>query len=167
MDRPEHHRPGVDPDPHGKAFDAPSLGDLVRVGGDLLGDGESSPDGPLGVVLVRDRRAEQRQHAVAGQILHRAAETLDGVDDPGDGLAHDQADLFRVEPFGEGCGSNQVGEQRGHDLALFPDRCGRVGLGRGRGWGRGTRSRWLRHGRSILAVRVVENIGRRYPRPEP
>ena len=44
---------------------------------DRVEDAESRADGALGVVLVRDRRAEDRHHRVADELLDRAAEALD------------------------------------------------------------------------------------------
>ena len=63
----------------------------------LLGpvaDRERRPDRPLGVVLVRDRRAEDRHHRVADELLDRAAEPLElglqprvvGIEEGGDVL---------------------------------------------------------------------------------
>ena len=42
-----------------------------------LANRERCADGPLGVVLVRDRRAEQRHHGVADELLDRAAVALE------------------------------------------------------------------------------------------
>ena len=58
---------------------------------DLLDDPERGAHGALGVVLVGRRRAEQREHAVAGQVLDGAAERLDRADHARDGVADDRA----------------------------------------------------------------------------
>ena len=42
-----------------------------------VADRERGADGSLGVVLVRDRRAEDRHHRVADELLDRAAEALE------------------------------------------------------------------------------------------
>ena len=56
---------GVDPDP--------DLDPEPRIRGvelvDRLEEAKASPDGALGVVLVRDRRAEDRHHGVADELL--------------------------------------------------------------------------------------------------
>ena len=44
---------------------------------DRLQDPEGGAHGPLGVVLVRDRRAEDGHHGVADELLDRPAEALD------------------------------------------------------------------------------------------
>ena len=53
-------------------------------------NGERGPDGALGVVLVRDRRAEEREDAVTGELRERAAEALDL-------LAHQPHDVVEEE----------------------------------------------------------------------
>ena len=65
------------------------------------------------------RRSEQREDAVPGQVLDRAAERLDHVHDPGHRLAHDELDLLRVEAFAERGRADEVGEERRDHLALL------------------------------------------------
>src|SRR5207245_2614137 len=97
--RPPHHCSRTPPLSRGDPLNAPPLRHFGRVFVDLSNDGEGGPDGSLRVVFVGDGRAEQREHAVAGEILDRAAESFDGLDDPRHGLAHDEADLLRVQPL--------------------------------------------------------------------
>ena len=66
-----------------------------------LEDGERGANGALGVVLVRDRRAEERDDRVADELLDRAAEALE----LGRGAARSRAssrasDVFGVELLG-------------------------------------------------------------------
>ena len=42
-----------------------------------VADRERRADGALGIVLVRDRRAEERHHRVADELLDRAAVALE------------------------------------------------------------------------------------------
>ena len=42
-----------------------------------VADGERCPDGPLRIVLVRRRRAEERHHRVADELLDGATEALE------------------------------------------------------------------------------------------
>jgi hypothetical protein len=49
----------------------------VSAGGKLLPDRQRGPDGALGVVLVRDGRAEDRHHRVAHELRDRAAVPLE------------------------------------------------------------------------------------------
>ena len=65
------------------------------------------------------RRAEQRQHAVAGQILDGAAEALDRVHHPGDRVADHEAHLLGVELLAERGRADEVGRERRDDTALL------------------------------------------------
>ena len=60
-------------------------------------DPERGADRALGIVLVRDRRPEEREDTVAGEILHRSAERLDGLDHPPDRAAEDLAGVLGVQ----------------------------------------------------------------------
>jgi hypothetical protein len=112
----------MDPDADAEPGDVPSALDLAGVLLDLVPDADRGADGTLRVVLVRGRRAEEREHPVAGEILDRAAERLDRGDDPRDRLADDQLQLLGIEPFGERRGSDQVREHRRHHTALVAGR---------------------------------------------
>ena len=59
---------GVDRRPH-REVEAGVF--LVQLG-DRLEDPQRRPDGPLGVVLVRDRRAKDGHHGVADELLDGA-----------------------------------------------------------------------------------------------
>ena len=50
--------------------------------GDRVDDVERRPDGALRVVLVRHRRAPDRHHGVADELLHDAAVALNGLAGP-------------------------------------------------------------------------------------
>ena len=67
----------------------------------------------LRVVLVRDRRAEQREDAVAGEVLHHPAEALDDLTELPDGAADHLEDVLGIEARRQLGGSRDVGEQRG------------------------------------------------------
>jgi hypothetical protein len=121
-DLPDDHQAGMDPDADAEPGDVPSALDLAGVLVDLVPNADRGADGTLRVVLVRGRRAEQREHPVTGEILDRAAERLDRGDDPRDGLADDQLQLLGIEPFGERRGSDQVREHRRHHTALVAGR---------------------------------------------
>ena len=80
------------------------------------GDGQQNvqrrPRGPLGVILVRDRSPEERQHPVARKVLHIATEPLDLGHDPTDRLAHNELDLFILETLSQLSGPSEISEQR-------------------------------------------------------
>ena len=74
----------------------------------------------LGVILERGRRAEHRHHRVAGELLDRAAGELDlaahRVVEPLELDSH----ALRIAIAGERGRPDEVGEQDGDELALFP-----------------------------------------------
>jgi hypothetical protein len=87
-----------------------------------LAHGERGTDGALGVVLVRDGRAEDRHHRVADELLHRPAEALDlRPQAPVVGREHG-AHVLRVELLRSSGEADQIGEEDRYDLALFPRR---------------------------------------------
>ena len=74
----------------------------------------------LGVILERGRRAEHRHHRIAGELLDRAAGELDlgahRVVEPLELYPH----ALRIAVTGERGRPDEVGEQDGDELALFP-----------------------------------------------
>ena len=90
-------------------------------------DRQRSPDGALGIVLVRDRRAEQRHDGVADELLDRPAVVFELGAEPRVERRQERADILGIEALGSRCESDQVGEENADDLALL--------AGRGRGGG--------------------------------
>ena len=76
---------------------------------------------------MRDRRAEQRHHGVADELLHRAAEALQLRAQALVVRSEQRADVLGIHPFRPRCEADEVCEQHRHDLALLPG-----GLGHGR-----------------------------------
>ena len=95
------------------------LGLLVE---DPVADGERRADGALGVVLVRDRGAEDRHHGVADELLDRAAEALELVAEPSVVRAEQRAHLLGIHLLGARGEADEVGEEHRHDLALLEPR---------------------------------------------
>jgi hypothetical protein len=127
-DRAEDDRAGVDADSNREAVDAPARLDLRAVRGHLVGDSETGANGPLRIVLVGHRRSEEREDPVAGEILDRAAQSLNGGQHPGDRLADDQPHFLGVEPLPERGRPNDVSVECRHRLALFAHRRRRFGV---------------------------------------
>ena len=102
---------GHDPDP------GLELG-LVReaVGGDGRDELEAGPDGPLGVVLLGDRRAPDRHDGVADELLDDAP--VAGDDGPGElEVAREElSHLLGVAPLRERREADEVAEQH-RDMA--------------------------------------------------
>ena len=84
-------------------------------------DRERRAHRPLRIVLVGDRRAEQRHHRVADELLDRAAVVLQLLAQQrvvgSEGAAH----VLDVHPLAAAGEADQVGEQHRHHLALLAD----------------------------------------------
>ncbi len=100
-DGPHHHGAGLHADPDAESVDPPAPADLVGELAHLLHDPQPGEERALGVVLVGDRGAEEREHTVARQVLDRAAEGLDRSHDPADGFPDDEFQLLGLEAFPE------------------------------------------------------------------
>ena len=87
---------------------------------DPVADRERRAHRALGIVLVRDRRAEHRHHRVADELLHGAAALLELGAQPLVVRAQDRLDVLRVERLGARGEADEVGEEHRHDLALAP-----------------------------------------------
>jgi hypothetical protein len=92
----------------------------VRTSSDPVADGERRAHGALGVVLVRQRRAEDGHHRVADELLHRAAPLLELFAQTLVIRAENRLDILGVERLGTRGEPDEVREQDGYDLALAP-----------------------------------------------
>ena len=86
---------------------------------DRVADRERRAHRALGVVLVRDRRAEDGHHRVADELLDRAAVPLDLGAQLRVVRRERRADVLRVEPLGACRRADEVGEEDRHDLPLL------------------------------------------------
>ena len=93
-------------------------------------DRERRPHRPLRIVLVRDRRPEQRHHRIADELLHRAAEPLQLRTQPLVVRAQDRLHVLRVELLGTRGEPDQVGEQHRDDFPLLAGAFHAPSLGR-------------------------------------
>ena len=80
---------------------------------------EARPHRALGVVLVRQRGAEERHHVVADVLVHRAPVARDLGAQPHQGPVHQRLHLLGVHPLGHRRVARQVGEQHGDLAALL------------------------------------------------
>ena len=85
---------------------------------DAIANRERRPHGTLGVVFVRDRRAEDRHHRVADELLHGAAALFELGAEPLVVRPKDRLHVLGVERLGARREADQVGEQGGNDLTL-------------------------------------------------
>ena len=125
--------------------------------------------GSPSVVLVGDRSAEERHHAVAGELVDRALESVDGPHENREDTIEDAMPLLGVKALGEAHGIGQVGEEHADLLALsLEGALGGEDLFDEVAWGVGTR---VAHGRQRGAGRrerraagITELLARRVPR---
>ena len=111
---------GVDADPD---FQVESRIGLVELGDRVL-DRECGSHSPLGVVLVHDGRAEDRDHRVADELLDGAAEALQLVSHARVVRREDRPHVLGVERFRTRGRPDDVGEHHGDDLPLLVSRLG-------------------------------------------
>ena len=100
---------------------------------------EGGANGPLGVVLVGDRRAPDGHHRVADELLDGAAVAIDDLARHVEVAGQQLPDGLRVAAFGERREPDEVREED-RDEAAFGDGCG-LGPGRGHGRDGGRRAR--------------------------
>ena len=80
---------------------------------------ERGADGPLGVVLVRRRRAEHRDDGVADELLDGAAVPLELAPERLVVAAQQRTDILGVEALGARGGADEIDEDSRHDLPLL------------------------------------------------
>ena len=85
-------------------------------------DAGPGPDGPLGVVLVSLRSAEEGGQAGARDGGDGPAEALHLGDQPRQGVAHYLAQILRVQPAAFAHRTGELGEQHAHQPPLLLER---------------------------------------------
>ena len=93
-----------------------AAGSLKR--GQRVADRERGAHRALRRVLVRDRRAEERHEAVAGELVDDALEAVDLVEREVEVLVEQLAVLLRIEPLGDRGRADEIAEQHRDLLAL-------------------------------------------------
>jgi hypothetical protein len=96
----------------------------VAVGGKVLTDRQRGPYGPLGVVLVGDRRTEDRHHRVAHELRDRAAVPLEDRAQAGMVRLQEPLHVLGIHSLGPRREPHEVGEQ--HVTTLRSWRRGRA-----------------------------------------
>ena len=97
---------------------------------DGLDEVERCPDGALGIVLARDRRAPDRHHGVPDELLDGPAVALDHRSGLREVATLERLDGLRIDRFGGRGEADEVGEQDGHQSPFGrPDRVRLAGRG--------------------------------------
>ncbi len=92
-----------------------------------LQHGERGLDGSVGIVLVRDRGAEDGNDRVTDELLHPPLAPLDLLGQLRERLGHQRAELLGIEVLREGGEAHEVGKENRDDATLT-----RAGQRRGR-----------------------------------
>ena len=124
-DAADHHDARVDADAHAE-IDAVRVGELLAQRLERALHAERSQHGAPRRVLERDRRAEDRHDAVAGELVHRALVAMDLVEQQREAAVHHRVQLLRTEALGDRRRIDQIGEEHGHVLALALERRARA-----------------------------------------
>ena len=95
-DGADHDEARVDAHAHSE-LDAVHPSHVVGQRFELPLDRERSAERAMGMVFVRDRRAEQRHHAVAEELVDRAFVAVHLTEDDLEGAIHDGVDFLGVE----------------------------------------------------------------------
>jgi len=113
----------VHPDPHPELRTEAAL-HVLRVPGEMLLDRQGGMDGPDGVVLLSQRRTEERHHPVAREGVHPAPVTLHLPAEQNEAPIHHLVDNLRIEPLRQRGETDDIGKQDGDlpALALHPRR---------------------------------------------
>ena len=93
---------------------APTLAELGHARVHL----ERRVQGALRVVLVRHRRAEDRDDSVADVLLRVSIETVDDAAQRAEQVGLQAAHVLGIEPLGDGGEAGQVREQHGGSAAI-------------------------------------------------
>jgi hypothetical protein len=120
-DASEHHFPGVQSHADGETE---PVRDAHRIGiaPQLASQRQRSVAGPLGVILVGDRRAEQGHDPITGVLIDRAFDAVDALGENGEKAVENLVPGFRIHLFGQIHRAFDVGEQHRHLLALAVQR---------------------------------------------
>ena len=112
---------GVEPgaDLHLDTLAAPQL---FRVAPDGVLHAQRRVAGAHRMILVRQRRAEERHDAVTHHLIHRALVSMDGVHHPLEDWIEELAGVLGVSLGEQLHGAFQIGEEHGHLLALAFER---------------------------------------------
>ena len=117
LDRPHHHFARVHPDA-GFNGNLALRAQTVGVATQLLLHRQRRMKCPLRMVLMRDRRAEQSEDAVAGRLRNVAAVAMHRLHHKLQHRVDDRARLLGIEIAHQLRRALDVGEQRGDRLAL-------------------------------------------------
>jgi hypothetical protein len=84
---------------------------IVTAASDRVDQLEASPDGTLGVILGRDRRAPDRHHGIADELLDDPTVALDDIACQVEVARQELARLLGIAILGERGEADEIGEE--------------------------------------------------------
>ncbi len=164
-DASDHDETGVQPLPRAEADAARR--ELLPVVLERPGDAERGMDRPARMILVRDRRAEERHDPVPEELVHRALVAMDFREHEVEGTLHEPVDLFGIEALRQRREPGDVDEEDRHLLALALERArrredllGEVLRGVGAWGGEGARGRRGQRAAAGVTEPIVRRVRR-------
>ncbi len=121
-DRAHHHEAGVEPHPHGRAAPRSPGATATAVAPERARDPERGQRGAARVVLVGDRRAEERHEPVAEELVDRAFVAMHLGERGLEEAAEEDVHALGAEPLGQRGRADHVAEEHGDRLALALER---------------------------------------------
>ncbi len=115
-DLPDDHLARVDAHPH-RELD-PASPERVRIGSQLVHRRERGVTGAAAVVLVSDGSPEERHHAVSGELVDRALESVDACGENLEDAIENAMPVFGVDAVGEAHRIDHIDKEDAHLLAL-------------------------------------------------
>ena len=120
-DRADDDLTRIHADPHGE-IEAGRFAQLIAEPGQLTSHLQGREACPARVVLVRERGAEDRHDAVAGELVDGTLEGVHADREKLEAAVHYRAPLLGIDPLGELHRVGDIGEQDRYLLALTLDR---------------------------------------------
>jgi hypothetical protein len=90
----------------------------IGISSHLVLHAQGSIQCPLGMILMRKRRAEQGKDAIAQSLGDISVILMHGVHHELEGRIDDRSGLFGIEPFNQSGRAFEIGKQRRDRLAL-------------------------------------------------
>ena len=149
-DRADDHLPRIEPYAD-REVETLGAAELAPVAPERFAEMQRRMACALRMILVRDRRAEERHDPIAGELVDGALEAVDALREDAEEAVEDAMPCLWIDLFGQIHRALHVGEQDRHLLPLAME-CAAVGedlLGQ---MARGVRAR-VRHTRRIAAER--------------
>jgi hypothetical protein len=123
-DLPDNHQAGVQSLPHLEVDATLGLQALMQPGQPVT-DAERGMHGPDRMILVANRRTEERHEAISEELVYRALVPMDLGKHHIEGAVHQAVDVLGIQALGQRGEARDVHEEHGDELALTLQRAAR------------------------------------------